>query len=221
MPGPIERNLGGLATSETDKNAIKFFDFLRIDLPSPVGIVRFTNYPGGYVGDIDGSGSQSWIPSRVSPSEISWSQQTPADVAWVDLADLENVWSTLMLNYDIEDRPAYLWQGWFNVLTGASLGNPQMWQGRTEKASRIGSYVRISLVPAQSQLSVKAPFIAILPTCQNVYKDPFTCRYAGGIPDCDHSLGGANGCEAHSNVINFNGWEEAPDKPVVWNQRVT
>jgi phage-related protein len=33
--------------------------------------------------------------------------------------------------------------------------------------------------------------------CDYRYKDPRTCRYAGALPACDHSLAGPNGCAVH------------------------
>jgi hypothetical protein len=41
--------------------------------------------------------------------------------------------------------------------------------------------------------------------CPWVYKDANTCRYAGPMGVCDHSLEGTLGCRAHQNVINFGG----------------
>lgn len=39
--------------------------------------------------------------------------------------------------------------------------------------------------------------------CQWRYKDPLTCRYAGGLGSCDLTLQGPNGCAAHNNTLNF------------------
>lgn len=39
--------------------------------------------------------------------------------------------------------------------------------------------------------------------CQWRYKDPTTCGYSGGMPTCDLSLQGPNGCAAHSNTPKF------------------
>lgn len=42
--------------------------------------------------------------------------------------------------------------------------------------------------------------------CQWRYKDVDTCAYSGGLPTCDLTLNGPNGCSAHNNVINFGGF---------------
>jgi len=39
--------------------------------------------------------------------------------------------------------------------------------------------------------------------CQWRYKDPETCKYAGGMATCDLTLNGVNGCEAHENTHRF------------------
>lgn len=38
--------------------------------------------------------------------------------------------------------------------------------------------------------------------CSFRYKDPQTCGYGGGLPSCDLSLDGPNGCRAHFNTAN-------------------
>lgn len=39
--------------------------------------------------------------------------------------------------------------------------------------------------------------------CAWKYKDPSTCKYAGGMASCSFTLEGDNGCKAHNNDINF------------------
>lgn len=46
--------------------------------------------------------------------------------------------------------------------------------------------------------------------CRWIYKDPLTCKYAGGLPTCDHILGGTNGCRVHGNSLNFGGFPNMP-----------
>jgi hypothetical protein len=41
--------------------------------------------------------------------------------------------------------------------------------------------------------------------CRWKYKDARTCRYAGSMTVCDHTLEGQLGCRAHQNVVNFGG----------------
>lgn len=180
MSGPAERNVDGIATARFDDAVIQLYDFLRLDLPAPNGIIRLTNYPQGYSGDIDGAGVQSWNHADIVPSSLSWSQQTPQDVAWVEIWNIDNVWSTLILNYDVEFKPIQLWQAWLNVSTGALYGRPRMWAGRTDQPSiSAGVRLRLTLVPARSQFAVTAPFITIATVCQNVFKEPNSCQYAG------------------------------------------
>jgi len=178
MSGPIERYLGGLASTDPDRNPWVAYDFCRIDLPAPNGVIRLTNFPQGYVGNIDGSGVQTWIHSHVAPDGITWSDQRPEDVSWVELWNFDNVWSTILLNYDLEFKPIQLWQAHFNPTTKALLGQPQMWKGRTDKCDITGGIIRISLVPDRSTFSVEAPWVTVGPTCQNVFKEGFSCQYA-------------------------------------------
>jgi len=32
------------------------------------------------------------------------------------------------------------------------------------------------------------------------------CQYAGGLPSCDYTLNGSNGCQVHNNVVHFGGF---------------
>jgi phage-related protein len=41
--------------------------------------------------------------------------------------------------------------------------------------------------------------------CEWVYKGN-ECRYAGGLPSCDLTLDGDNGCRVHNNTYNFGGF---------------
>lgn len=178
MTAPSERNLDGVATSVFDASRLSMFDFLRLDLPAPNGIIRLTNYPQGYVGDIDGAGSQTWVHADIIPSSLNWSQVTPRNVSWVDVWNIDNVWSALLLNYDIEFKPIRLWQAWFNPDTGAIYGRPEVWQGRTDQCgTQNGIKMRLALVPSRSQLGIQAPWLICATTCQQVFKGPF-CQYA-------------------------------------------
>lgn len=42
--------------------------------------------------------------------------------------------------------------------------------------------------------------------CSFRYKQAGTCNYSGGLPTCDLSLDGPNGCRAHLNVANYGGF---------------
>jgi len=176
MSGPVERNLDGIPTSELDKNVIAFYDFFRLDMPAPTGIIRRTNYPKGYVGNIDGT-TQTWVHSHVAVSGINWTQPRPQDVGWVDLWNFDNLWSTLLLTVGLEYRPVQIWHAQYDAATRALLGRPRLWSGRTEKIDASGPIARFSLVPSTSGLASGAPFISISAACQNVFKDPFTCNY--------------------------------------------
>lgn len=41
--------------------------------------------------------------------------------------------------------------------------------------------------------------------CSWTYKST-DCGYGGAMPSCDYTLGGANGCKAHNNTLNFGGF---------------
>lgn len=42
--------------------------------------------------------------------------------------------------------------------------------------------------------------------CAWRFKDPNTCGYTGGLPTCDLTLEGPNGCRAHANTSRFGGF---------------
>lgn len=203
MSGPSEREIpAALPSSTFDASVLKFATFMRLDMPAPNGIIRMTNLPGGAVLDIDGS-VQTWNHYSVRMGDLAWGQTRPVDVLWVELWNLDNVFSTLLLNYDMEYKPAHLWQGWFNPTTGALLAGVRMWRGRTDRVQASGGAVRVSLVAENSSLGVTAPFIELRPSCQNIFTDPFSCKY-GVLPTpsaptvVDGGAGGSLGAATYS-----------------------
>lgn len=73
-------------------------------------------------------------------------------------------------------------------------------------AAKINDYVVSWTLGAENALSIKFPRRRQLrDRCTWKYKSA-ECGYAGGMPTCDYSLQGTNGCAAHSNALNFGGF---------------
>lgn len=214
MPGPVERSLGAIATSEPAETTIAFYDFVKFIFPSPTGTLRYTNKAGGFVGDIDGS-SQTWTEYDVRVGEINQTQQRTLDVSWIDLANLNNVWSNLVLNTGIEGRPVTVYQAWFDPDTDAKLGQFSPYPGRIDRASYSKGRIKIAIAPEKSGFSQMFPARVISPICGYIFKDTATCQYVGADTTCDHTR---TACSLKSNLAHFGGFDQLPDptKPILW-----
>lgn len=214
MAGPIERSLGAIATSEPAENTVKFWDFVKIDFPSPTNTLRYTNRTGGFVGDIEGS-SQTWTEYDVKVGDLAQTQQKVLDVSWIDLANLNNVWSDLILNTGIEGRPVTIYQAWFDTDTDAKLGQFSPYYGRLDRAAYRDGRVRVAVTPDRSGFSQMLPARIIGPICGYIFKDTLTCQYVGAETTCDHTRAA---CANRSNLSHFGGFDQLPDptKPITW-----
>ncbi len=212
------RDLGGLNPNELTATAIQFYSFARFEFPAPTGTLYYTDRPGGYTGDLgEGSGSVTWVQWDIVFQDISNSQQTIMDVASIDIANLNNVWSALVLNIGIEMRPVLLMHVWFDLTTGAVLGKPKLYSGRMELARIKQGKCTISLIPHRSGMSQMLPGRIIEPSCGLVYGDARTCQYpgpfTGDFASCDHSR---DACAKRSNLLHFGGEDLIPKDKVIW-----
>lgn len=211
------RDLGG--TPDVDAKTVQFYNFARFDFPSPTGILRYTNKPGGYTGSLDG-GSATWTEYDFRFQDVSNSEQTIMDVSSVSIGNLNNTWSSLVLNTGIEMRPVLLLQVWFNIATGAVTGNMRLYSGRMELARYREGRFEISLIPHRYGFSQMLPGRVIGPTCGYVYGDTRTCQYPGPFTapydKCDHSR---TACAARSNLAHFGGEDLIPKEKLVWKVR--
>jgi phage-related protein len=94
------------------------------------------------------------------------------------------------------------------VVNAARLSDPPEVQQFFEVTGTSASEYHVSFT-----LGAENPLMKLFPRRQQTrdyctwkYKDPRTCRYSGGLPTCDLTLNGANGCKAHANAVNFGGF---------------
>lgn len=214
MAGPVERNLGTISTSTVEARRVEFFEFVKLTFPSPTGVLRYTNKTGGFVGDIDGS-SQTWTPYDVTVGELAQTQQNVLDVSWVQFGNNNNVFSTLILNIGIENRPVTIYQAWFTPGTQTKEGQYSPYYGRLDKAVPSRGKFKISIVPDKSGFAQMLPARIIGPICGYIFKDPFTCQYVGADTSCDHTR---TACLNKTNTAHFGGLDQLPDPntPITW-----
>lgn len=58
------------------------------------------------------------------------------------------------------------------------------------------------------------PYVFSRLTCQWIYKDSYTCKYAGNLKTCSKQLAGPNGCIEHKNSKNFGGTPSIADEDI-------
>lgn len=213
----MTRNLDGVPTSVFDGSELVFSDFVKIEFPTS-GTKRYTDHPGGFTGDIDGS-SQTWAEEALTIGRLQQSRDDVLEVSWVQFSNIEFTWTSFAS--ELRGTKVTVWRAWFDPSTGSLHGSPQMFAGRIDDAT-IGTHARLTLIPHTTPWSHDVPPQSVGPDCFNVFKDPATCQYVGvdtsclkTFNDCDTRTGG-------SNTVNFNGFRKLPnpDEKVYWSQVV-
>jgi hypothetical protein len=213
---PSTRNTGTVGGAEFTKAQVRFFDFVSFTFPSPTGVIRYTNKPGGFVGNIDGT-SQTWVEWDIKVPGLAIAQQSKLDVSWIEIGDNNDVWSSLVMNVGIETRPVTIWSAWFDP-SDALLGKFSPYYGRLDQA-QIRGKARISITPLRSGLSQLLPARIIGPICGYIYGDARTCQPPPGttttFPTCDHTRAA---CAVRSNLAHFGGFDLLPaiNTPTTW-----
>jgi hypothetical protein len=225
----VTRSLGGLSASAlSDRQILGFvFVYLGIDAGDG-GPFYFTEKAGGFVGDVDGSGSHTWANTGlVGFGGLSNDAQTPEAVSWVELrnvntgqpgtAGAEGVWYSRMIDGILRGKPATVWRVWF-ASNGTIAGKWKLIDGFIDDISG-GPTIRVSISPGKFPWLNWLPTMTIGPTCPYVYKGA-NCGYTGGLASCRRTF---TDCDNHGNTARFGGWQHLP-KPgdkITWGAVIT
>jgi hypothetical protein len=215
---PDVRDVGAITQADLDAENISFNDFVRIEFPSPTGTKRFTNRPGGYVGNIDGA-SQTWDEYDVVVGRLAQGADSILDVSWVDFADVDNVFSGYAeLHNGLTYISATIFRAHFAIpddppdSPGALLDSYIVYDGRLDEA-QVGTRIRISLVPHRTSMGKPLPARLFLPGCQNEYGDEMCQRTPDGtFPTCPKTR---DACIARGNIVHFVGFDLIPKQNAV------
>jgi hypothetical protein len=206
------------SATDAAKSVIAFEYFVKIDLGA-TGVFRYTTRQQDLTANIDGA-ALLWSAYDVVVGNLSQAQQSPLEVSWIDIANLNNNWSALIFGAtQVRLRPVTVWEVQFNPTDMITiLATPKLWEGVIDSADFDGARVRISVVPYRTTWDKNALSI-IEPRCPFDYKGP-RCQSTSTDPLCDRTR---TACAAHvggngNNVAHFGGcdWLPAAGLDVAW-----
>lgn len=207
------RNLGGVQVATIAANVVDWSLFVRIDFPSPTGTQRFTDRPGGFTGNIDGS-SQAWTEKSFVLGAANQSRQDVLSVSWLEFDNLDYTFQSWANTPGLRDVVVKVYAGWFN---GGSLeGAYAIYEGRFDDAE-ISQKAKITLKPHVTTWAQKILGNVLGTSCMNIFKDTATCQYVGADTTCNFSR---YACNLKGNLARFNGFDlmPHPDQKITWGR---
>lgn len=107
------RDMGAIPPELLARGAIARYFFVRFDL-TPV--LYFTNCPGGFVGNIDGSGDQIWVVRGLSVTGMQQGSASHGErVDSMAMANLDGFFCDLIDTGTLRDSLVWIWLGYFDV----------------------------------------------------------------------------------------------------------
>jgi hypothetical protein len=184
------RDLKSVPPATTQANKISWAWFVRLDLPSPIGTKRFSDYPvvGGnsVTFDIgDGAGSQSWdvtMPFKVG--SIKQSILTPRDVAQISFGNQDampgswTTWSNTLkaAGLSLTGSRCRIYMVWFDPATGQPYATqPELGDYDLDNHA-LGNDAQFALIPHVAAGNRPSPWSVPGPLCPYRYLDGETCQ---------------------------------------------
>jgi hypothetical protein len=205
----MPRTLGSITEAILSANEYEEYDFIKIVFPSPVGTLRFTNRPNGYIGNIDGT-SQTWVEVDYIHGPISQANQNILVVTWIRFANIDYTWTNYAYQYGIRGREATLYTGVWNPATGLFVNSYISYNGTLDEGE-FNEYAKITVKPHHTPWHYLIPRGRMEGRCINTYRDLMDCQYTGAEPVGQLTCGYTRfDCRARGNEININIYDDMP-----------
>jgi hypothetical protein len=196
---PSTRNLGSLPVGATQANKIRWFFFIRVDIPQPIGTKRFTDYDGGdFAVDVgDGAGSQTFSGSMpFIVGKLDQSTQNPRTVSSIKLGNSDSppswsTWSATLGSSGLSLRYSRvrIWKVWFDTTTGAAYANPPLlYDGLFDNHELGDPWAEFALIPNVPNSTRNSPWYVANPLCPLKYMDGATCQAIFPRPGTTNAL---------------------------------
>jgi hypothetical protein len=198
------RDISPITQAILENELQEYWDFVKITFPSPIGILRYTDRPGGYTGNIDGT-VQTWTETIFSFGGINQSYGNLNKVDWIVFADLTSLFKGLIYNPGIKNRLVSLYTGRWNVSTNALIKAYPIFEGKINDGEGEDE-VRLSLKSGFED--IKIPYAKMGGRCLNDFMNPLDCQYpyTAGLT-CAKTRAA---CAAYGNEININIYDDMP-----------
>lgn len=190
----MPRALGGVPVVNIQANNIQYAWFVKIEIPAG-SFIYYTDKSSDYVDashNINGVDTPTWSSYDIKIGPLVQNQISPLDVSYIEIENLDNVWSTYMLTNGTRFRSIQIYMAWFDPITDAFLGSMKVFDGRSDECT-LGSRIRMSLVPHRTPWNALVPARRFLPTCQYLFKDTSTCQYGVLAPPASQTLSQVGG----------------------------
>lgn len=199
------RNVGTIPTATFNSSVVQYFFFCKLEMPTPVGTKRYTQYPGGFTGDIDGA-SETWTELGFVVPNVTDSYDDVLNISAIEFPNLDNTFTDWSMTYGLKLRKLWIYIGFFDPSDGSFIDAFERWHGLTDEAE-LSSEARVTLRNFFVPWSRQIPPLLIGPKCISPFKDPVMCQYAGAGTSCNKSRAT---CSTYSNLTKFNGFDLLP-----------
>ncbi len=144
---PIRTLSGSTVTAITGPGEKKRYSFVRIDVSSPIGTQRFTDYAEGDVTlNVDGT-SQLWTKAGVVVGRMGFDRGGAESVSWLEFpnADTPPTWSTWAMSPGLKGARVRVWDGYFDS-SGAFIEAIQNFDGKIDNME-LGLMAHLAIRP--------------------------------------------------------------------------
>jgi hypothetical protein len=210
----------------TAAGAISWEAFIRMDLTS--GTYRYTTFNMDISANIDGD-TETWTSYPINVGALSQSNQNPLDLSWVEILDLDRVWTPLIFGSNTpRGKPISIWICQLDPLVSVVGVQPQpvpvtvrstlgIWSGTISGGDLDEKgVIRLSLNAAP--LWTLTVLRETTPNCQHDFKDE-NCQYTGVDTTCKKTRVDCTNRTGGSNILHFDGadWMPLTDQTLYWN----
>lgn len=162
----IQRDTGSITADHFTATNVDHSYFAVIDGDVDFGLVYYTSRANDFIGNVDGSGSQTWLggaQSGLQVERLSQSNTSILDVSSISFHNLYDpavagygVWTQRDVQFNLSDRPCRVWDGWWdptNPLDGGFIAAYLIFAGRLGAAEH-KERSTLSLNPLRTSTSV-------------------------------------------------------------------
>lgn len=150
MAGEILRDIGSIPIADIQAGIIDWSYFVRVDVPAPVGITRWTDRAASFTGNVDGAGAQTWTAGNgLQIGDVQQGRELILNPTWFSLANLNYTWTNWANSPGLSNAAALIYVGWFGA-AGALTGGVKLYEG-VIGYHRMLSRAEISLNPGTAK----------------------------------------------------------------------
>lgn len=222
------RALPAALTSELNTDGAKLGHLLEIvfDNAIPASNFYFTDIDGDVVYDSGaGYGVQNYLSRGIKFNQAKYSLLPRVDSMTFEIDNVSLEMSSLVQTKDTRGRDCVIYRAAFGHTSHSTNKNPfgviaavPMFVGLLDTVNINGMKAEFQVLSQMVRWNMPTPRRKHGSRCWWTFKDPATCKYAGGLSSCDKTWGQ---CTTRGNTANYGGFRWLPalvDKEVKWGR---